>query len=67
MNNINHRVVLYHEAIEFFEEYVKPCIEHAYSKDDSIAIREGWNDYVDMLNKDGEISDWQAHNWSNPY
>ena len=34
---------------------------------DSIAKREAFNDYVDMLNKDGDVTDWQAYNWSNPF
>jgi hypothetical protein len=34
---------------------------------DSIAKREAFNDYVDALNKDGQVSDRQAFNWSNPF
>ncbi|AFD02918.1 hypothetical protein [Synechococcus phage metaG-MbCM1] len=34
---------------------------------DSIAKREAFNNYVDMLNKVGDVSDWQAYNWSNPF
>ena len=26
-----------------------------------------FNDYVDMLNKDGMVTDHQAYNWSNPF
>ena len=36
-------------------------------KGDSIAKREAFNNYVDMLNKDGDVTDWQAYNWSNPF
>ena len=36
-------------------------------KGDSIAKREAFNDYVDMLNKDGDVTDNQAYNWSNPF
>ena len=34
---------------------------------DSIAKREAFNNYVDMLNKDGIVTDHQAYNWSNPF
>ena len=34
---------------------------------DSIAKRCAFNDYVDMLNKDGLVTDYQAYNWSNPF
>ncbi|AJK27508.1 hypothetical protein PTIM40_81 [Cyanophage P-TIM40] len=34
---------------------------------DAIAKREAFNDYVDSLNKEGRVTDWQAYNWSNPF
>ena len=34
---------------------------------DSIAKRCAFNDYVDSLNKDGLVTDYQAYNWSNPF
>lgn len=34
---------------------------------DSIAKREAFNDYVDSLNKEGRVSNYQANNWSNPF
>ena len=34
---------------------------------DSIAKREAFNNFVDMLNKDGTVTDNQAYNWSNPF
>ena len=36
-------------------------------KDDVIAKREGWNNFVDALNKEGWVNDHQAMNWSNPF
>ena len=36
-------------------------------KGDTIAKREAWNDFVDMLNKEGYVSDSQAYNWTNPF
>jgi len=37
-------------------------------KEDIIpAKRCAFNDYVDSLNKDGLVTDYQAYNWSNPF
>ena len=36
-------------------------------KGDVIAKREEWNNFVDMLNKEGYVSNYQAYNWSNPF
>ena len=36
-------------------------------KGDTIAKREDWNNFVDMLNKDGYVTDNQAFNWTNPF
>mgnify|MGYP003313943177 FL=1 len=36
-------------------------------KGDIVAKREDWNNFVDMLNKDGYVSNNQAYNWSNPF
>ena len=34
---------------------------------DRIAKREAFNNFVDSLNKDGMVTDYQAYNWSNPF
>ena len=34
---------------------------------DRIAKREAFNNFVDSLNKDGLVTDYQAYNWSNPF
>ena len=34
---------------------------------DKVAKRCTFNDFVDALNKDGLVSDYQAYNWSNPF
>ena len=36
-------------------------------KGDTIAKREDWNNFVDMLNQDGYVTDKQAFNWTNPF
>ncbi len=37
------------------------------AKGDSVMKREMFNDFVDSLNKDRQVSDSQAYNWSNPF
>lgn len=39
-----------------FREYILPEIIKRYGKDDEIAIREGYNDFVDALCTDGWVS-----------
>ena len=34
---------------------------------DKVAKRCAFNDFVDALNKDGLVSDYQAYNWSNRF
>jgi hypothetical protein len=34
---------------------------------DDIALREDFNNYTDMLCKDGTISEWAYNNWDNPF
>ena len=36
-------------------------------KGDAITKREYWNNFVDSLNKEGLVSDYQANNWTNPF
>lgn len=51
------------EVISLFRSEVMPYIPRG----DSIAKREAFNDYVDVLNRDGLVTDEQANNWSNPF
>lgn len=51
-------------AIKTFESEVYP---NAKSKKDRIKVRTIWNDYVDTLNKNGDITDKQASKWISPY
>jgi len=34
---------------------------------DHVAKREAFNNFVDLLNKQRQVTDYQAHNWSNPF
>jgi hypothetical protein len=47
------------ELSKRFDEEVLPGVIEHYSEDDSVAINEAFNDWTDMLCKDGEIHDEQ--------
>lgn len=53
------------EAIEQFKETHSDYIEE--NKDDKVAIRTAWNDYTDYLMKDGDITENQCNNWTQPF
>ena len=56
------------EAVASFRESWRDFLEsNPNFRGDSIAKRCAFNDYVDMLNKDGMVTDYQADNWSNPF
>ena len=42
-------------------------LENPSLRGDTIAKREDWNNFTDMLCKCGEISDYQYDNWTNPF
>lgn len=50
-----------------FDENIKPAIIERYGPNDRPAMAEAWNDYTDMLQKDGLISEAQYSSWANPY
>lgn len=48
-----------------FAEEVLPAIKAAHEDDGEVDIparRESWSNFIDSLNKNGEISDYEAHN-----
>ena len=66
--NLN-KVLTYEKAVQIFIDHELPDIQNQYEQDgvpDTIARREHWFNWVDWMNKSGEISDWQAANWSVP-
>jgi hypothetical protein len=68
MKNLT-RVMLWKDAVDCFNSEILPMIQKTYEKDgipDRPARSEAWNDWTDSLCKDGEISDWQYDNWSQP-
>lgn len=53
------------EALDQFKEIYADYIKE--NKDDKIAIRTAWNDYTDMLLKDGILTENQYNTWSQPF
>jgi hypothetical protein len=57
------------EAIEQFEDFNIPMVVEQFEQDgeiDEIARSEEWNNFVDSLCENEEISDWQRDNWTHP-
>ena len=65
-----HRVITREQAIEQFKEYVLPTIRKQECENESdfdeCMRSEAWNNFVDGLCKDRQISDWQEKNWTHP-
>ena len=62
-------VILFADACETFTTEILPMIQEAHEQDgqpDWPARREAWNNWTDSLARDGQISDWQVHNWGHP-
>jgi hypothetical protein len=55
------------EAIQIFMESYGDNIKELRETRDFIAIRCAWNDFTDMLYKDGQITSYQYNNWLNPF
>ena len=61
--------ILHADACQMFEFDILPMIKDAYEQDgepDWPARSEAWNNWTDSLCEDGQISDWQYENWSQP-
>jgi hypothetical protein len=54
------------EAIYLFKESHKPNVERQFGNDKA-AMRQAWNDYVDALQKNGDITAKQAETWDSPF
>lgn len=57
-------------ALNAFKETILPWIKEMYEQDgkvDHVARRTAWNDYTDMLCKDGLITENQYDTWTNPF
>ena len=64
---MNFRMTKVEAVASFRESWNVFLIRNPHFKGDIIAKRTAFNDYVDMLNKDGMVTDYQAYNWSNPF
>ena len=61
--------MLWADAVECFNCEILRYVEKQHEQDgipDWPARREAWNNWTDSLCKDGQISDWQYENWSQP-
>ena len=66
--------MLWADAVRYFEDNILPLliIEETESQGgrwqhvDEALRCETWNNWTDSLCKDGQISDWQYENWSQP-
>lgn len=57
------------QALADWRENILPRVKAHYETDgipDWPARSESWTIYVDELNKDGIVTDWQAYNWMSP-
>jgi len=60
-------VILFADACETFTTEILPMIQEQFEQDgipDIPARSEAWSNFVDGLSQDGQISEWQANNWS---
>lgn len=55
------------QAVRDFKENILPELRKMYGNNDKVAIRTAWNDYTDMLCKDGIITQRQYNTWGNPF
>ena len=59
----NNLIASEEELSERFDEDVLPQVIAQYGEDDSIAIREAFNDWSDALHKDGELHESQYNEY----
>jgi hypothetical protein len=55
------------QAAEIFRNEIIPGLVLRYGRQDHVAIAEAWNNFTDMLHKDGEITAKQYDTWTNPF
>lgn len=58
------------QVLNSFQTYILPHIRETYERDgrvNTIARREAWNDYMDMMHEEGNITTKQYKTWMNPY
>lgn len=56
------------QAISFFnDEWEFTLIRFPELKNDEVAKRTAFTQYIDSLNKDGQLSNKQVNSWANPF
>ena len=58
------------QAMKIFKEEILPSIIKRYEMDgikDKPARAEAWNNFTDSLCEDGQITNKQYNNWTNPF
>ncbi len=55
------------EAVAQYKAYSQEFIKTCKSNSDLVMLRQDWSNFVDMLNRDGQVTDSQADRWSNPF
>jgi len=58
------------QALNIFKQEILPMIKEKEEQNgvkDIPARRYEWSTFVDSLQKDGQITENQAHNWDNPF
>jgi len=61
---MGHRITAQREARKEFNADVKPAIVAHYGSSDRVALDEAWNDWTDMLYKEGRISERAYDRWT---
>ena len=59
----------YKEAVEEFTTDILPTVRENYEQYGVIDVparREAWNDWMDVLCKDGDVTEHQYNNWCLP-
>ncbi|CAM0050677.1 hypothetical protein VPHK406_0113 [Vibrio phage K406] len=55
------------EALTQYKLESKDFIKTCKANSDLVMLREDWHNFVDGLNRNGQITDSQAGRWSNPF
>ena len=55
------------EAIKEFKEMYTQSEFKRLKREDNDWLTQDWNNWTDILCKEGRITDWQYNNWSNPF
>jgi hypothetical protein len=54
------------EAVTEFAKTVLPAVVAQFGRKDKPAVRTAWNDFVDALQKSGQITERQSETWQAP-